>query len=109
MRVHTARGWVVLASDTSHYYDNIRLRRPFPGLVDVAKVFDAWDAISAAADSFDHIVPGHDPRVMKLYPSPSAELEGVVARLDVAPRGDPARVASHSRAVTDRPAATPAS
>jgi glyoxylase-like metal-dependent hydrolase (beta-lactamase superfamily II) len=90
VRVHTARGWVVLASDTSHYYDNIRLRRPFPGLVDVAKVFDAWDAISSAADSFDHIVPGHDPLVMKLYPSPSAELEGVVARLDVAPRGDSA-------------------
>ena len=23
VRVHTARGWVVLASDASHYYDNI--------------------------------------------------------------------------------------
>jgi hypothetical protein len=37
------------------------------------------------ADSPDHIIPGHDPLVMKYYPAASKELEGVVARLDVPP------------------------
>jgi hypothetical protein len=32
-------------------------------------------------------VPGHDPLVMKLYPPPNAELEGVAVRLDVPPSG----------------------
>jgi hypothetical protein len=32
-----------------------------------------------------HIVPGHDPLVMKRYPAVSAELEGIAVRLDVAP------------------------
>ncbi len=28
--VHTRRGWVVVASDTSHFYENLDSRRPFP-------------------------------------------------------------------------------
>ena len=32
-----------------------------------------------------HIVPGHDPAVLRRYPAPSPEFEGIVARLDVAP------------------------
>jgi hypothetical protein len=32
-------------------------------------------------------VPGHDPLVMKLYPAPSPELEGIAVRLDVPPSG----------------------
>ncbi|MEE1554910.1 MAG: N-acyl homoserine lactonase family protein, partial [Alphaproteobacteria bacterium] len=34
-----------------------------------------------------HIVPGHDPDVLQRYPAPRPELEGIVARLDVAPKG----------------------
>jgi hypothetical protein len=36
-----------------------------------------------------HIIPGHDPHVMKEYQPPKPELEGVVVRLDVAPAGPP--------------------
>ncbi len=32
-----------------------------------------------------HIVPGHDPLVMRRYPAPSPSLKGVVVRLDVDP------------------------
>jgi hypothetical protein len=32
------------------------------------------------------IVPGHDPLVMRRYPPPKLELEGLVGRLDVMPR-----------------------
>jgi glyoxylase-like metal-dependent hydrolase (beta-lactamase superfamily II) len=85
VRVHTRRGWVVLASDTSHFYENIESGRPFPGLYCVPDVIAGFRAVRAAADSPAHIVPGHDPMVMKRYPAPSKELEGIVARLDVPP------------------------
>jgi len=87
VRVHTARGWVVLASDTTHFYDNIESGRPFPGLYCVPDVVAGFRAVRAAAESPAHIVPGHDPQVLQRYPAPSPELQGIVARLDVAPVG----------------------
>ncbi len=85
VRVHTERGWVVLASDTSHFYENIESGRPFPGLYCVPDVIAGFRAVRAAADSPAHIVPGHDPLVMQRYPAPSNELQGIVVRLDVPP------------------------
>src|SRR5690606_8684157 len=38
VRVHTARGWIVLASDAAHYYDNATLKVPFPVVVDVEQM-----------------------------------------------------------------------
>lgn len=85
VRVHTQRGWVVLASDTSHFYENIESGRPFPGLCFVPGVISGFRAVRAAADSPAHIIPGHDPLVMKRYPAPRKDLEGIVVRLDVPP------------------------
>ena len=34
----------------------------------------------------DHVIPGHDPLVMRYYPPPAPELEGIAVRLDVPPR-----------------------
>jgi hypothetical protein len=38
------------------------------------------------ASSPDHIIPGHDPLVLKRYPAARPELEGAVLRLDPEPR-----------------------
>ena len=38
------------------------------------------------APSPNHIVPGHDPLVLKYYPAAKPGLEGWVARLDVDPK-----------------------
>jgi hypothetical protein len=46
-----------------------------------------FDRLRAAAPDADHIVPGHDPLVMTLYPAPSPELNGIAVRLDVPPSG----------------------
>ena len=46
---------------------------------------DAFDTLHRHAGSPDLIIPGHDPLVMQRYPSPSPELQGIVARLDVPP------------------------
>jgi glyoxylase-like metal-dependent hydrolase (beta-lactamase superfamily II) len=86
VRVHTRRGWVVLASDTTHFYANMDRGHPFPIVVNLADQLEAYDRLIAAAPSRDHIVPGHDPLVMQYYPPASAELAGIVVRLDIAPQ-----------------------
>ncbi|MDH6579946.1 N-acyl homoserine lactonase family protein [Kitasatospora sp. MAP5-34] len=68
VRVRTARGWVVLAGDATHLWDNIRLRSPFPILDHLASMMDGYDTIEALADGDDHIIPGHDPRVAQRFP-----------------------------------------
>ncbi len=85
VRVHTKRGWVVLASDASHYYANIDERNPFPALHNLPDTFKGWDTCMALADSPDHFVPGHDPLVLKRYPAVSSSLEGDAVRLDLDP------------------------
>jgi glyoxylase-like metal-dependent hydrolase (beta-lactamase superfamily II) len=81
-RVHTQRDDVVLASDASHYYENIQKNRPFIAVVNIADTFDSFRKIERLTDSPRHIIPGHDPPVMKRYPAVSAALKDVVARLD---------------------------
>ncbi|HEX9674217.1 MAG TPA: N-acyl homoserine lactonase family protein, partial [Burkholderiales bacterium] len=44
-----------------------------------------WGRLFAFAHSPDHVVPGHDPEVLRRYPPPARDLEGIVVRLDVAP------------------------
>jgi glyoxylase-like metal-dependent hydrolase (beta-lactamase superfamily II) len=86
VRVWTRRGWVVLASDAAHLYANFRERRPFPVVVDAAAMLEGYRILHELASSPDHIIPGHDPLVMALYPAVAPELEGRVVRLDVDPR-----------------------
>lgn len=68
VRVATARGPVVLASDAAHFYANMRQKNPFPILVDVAAMLESWVKLERLAGHPDRIVPGHDPLVMKRYP-----------------------------------------
>ncbi len=82
VRVATRRGWVVLASDASHFYANMEQVRPFPIVWSVADMVDGYSKLRALADSPAHIVPGHDPLVMQRYSPPSKALEGIAVRLD---------------------------
>jgi len=84
VRVHTARGWVVLASDSSHFYNNLRQRNPFPVVHDVGAMLQGYDRLERLAEGPGHIIPGHDPAVVEIYPRlPGLEFEAV--RLDLAP------------------------
>jgi glyoxylase-like metal-dependent hydrolase (beta-lactamase superfamily II) len=82
VRVRTRRGWVVLASDASHFYANMEQERPFPIVWSVADMMAGYRRLSELADSPAHIIPGHDPLVMERYPAASQGTQGVVARLD---------------------------
>lgn len=84
VRVPTARGWVVLASDAAHYWANIRLRSPFPVLSDVIGELDGYDIIESLADGPDHIIPGHDPEVTRRFPALSGDAPNIL-RLDAEP------------------------
>lgn len=88
VRVFTRRGWVVLASDASHYYANMEQARPFPIVYNVADMLAGHRRAYALADSRHHVIPGHDPLVLERYPAPHRDLEGIVARLDVDPRAE---------------------
>jgi glyoxylase-like metal-dependent hydrolase (beta-lactamase superfamily II) len=82
VRVHTRRGWVVLASDASHYYEHVERRTCFPTTYHLGEVLEGYDKMLRLADSLAHIVPGHDPQVLTRYPAAARDLEGIVARLD---------------------------
>ena len=82
VRVWTRRGWVVLASDASHFYANMEQTRPFPIVASVIDMVQGYTRLRSLADSVDHIIPGHDPQVLVRYPAPAPGLEGVAARLD---------------------------
>ncbi len=85
VRVMTARGAVVLASDTAHFYENVEAGRPFIITHDAEATLRGYDRLRALAASPAHIVPGHDPLVLERYPAPDERKAGIVCRLDVPP------------------------
>ena len=87
VRVHTRRGWVVLASDATHFYENMATNRPFTTALHVGEMLDAYRLLERLAPSPRHIVPGHDPYVLREYPAPTAELESIAVSLERDPIG----------------------
>lgn len=85
VRVHTARGRVVVASDVAHFHENIESERPFTTAFHIGGMLEGFDLLRAAAPTPAHIVPGHDPEVMRRYRPPQPELAGLVVRLDEEP------------------------
>jgi glyoxylase-like metal-dependent hydrolase (beta-lactamase superfamily II) len=82
VRILTARGHLVLASDAFHFTENRRRRSPFPIVVNVAEMLEGYETCERLADGDDLVIPGHDPEVMELWPQVA---EGIV-RLDLPPR-----------------------
>ncbi len=87
VRVLTRRGWVVLASDASHLYENMEATSPFPIAWHIGDMVRGYDKMRGLAESPAHIIPGHDPLVMDRYPAPTAASAGTAVRLDTAPSG----------------------
>ena len=51
--------------------------RPFTTAFHVGQMLESFDRLFALAPTRAHIVPGHDPEVMRRYPAPRPELEGI--------------------------------
>ena len=84
VRVMTATGPVVLASDASHYYENFERGKVFPIGIDVEDTLKGYIRLKALAASPRHVVPGHDPLVLQRYPALNGQTQGIAHRLDVA-------------------------
>jgi glyoxylase-like metal-dependent hydrolase (beta-lactamase superfamily II) len=86
VRVKTRRGMVVIASDSCHLYSHIDEGRVFPITYSVGDTLEGYKTLKKLASSRHHIVPGHDPEVVKIYPAAKPGLENWIVRLDLEPK-----------------------
>ncbi|SDB16562.1 N-acyl homoserine lactonase family protein [Bauldia litoralis] len=82
MRVPTARGWVVLASDAAHFWYNIRKRNPFFIVHDLGRLMEGYVLCEKLADGPDHIIPGHDPEVRRRFPHVGTDPDTMALHLE---------------------------
>jgi len=82
VRVRTQAGWLVLASDAAHFYENLWARKPFPIVIDLQNMLDGFDTLQRLASAPGLIVPGHDPLVRQYFPKGAADH---IFRLDHGP------------------------
>lgn len=85
VRVSTKSGWMVLASDAAHFYENVFARKPFPIVVDLENMMAGFDTLRRLASNQGLIVPGHDPLVRDYF---APDIADHIHRLDVGPIKD---------------------
>ena len=84
VRVATARGPVVLASDAFHYDENRIRRAPFPLVFHLGDMLEGYLRCEALAEGDEtRLVAGHDPAVLRRWPA-AADVPDAV-RVDLAP------------------------
>jgi len=71
VRVETARGPVVLASDASHYYGNMQRKNPFPILYNLGDMMEGWEIVKRLAGHPDRAIPGTIRRWRKSIRAPA--------------------------------------
>jgi glyoxylase-like metal-dependent hydrolase (beta-lactamase superfamily II) len=78
VRVLTETGWLVLASDLIHYYENFQLPNLFPIVYRPEQMLDAFTRVRNLASDPRLIIPGHDPEVMKRFAAEPEDAEHTV-------------------------------
>jgi glyoxylase-like metal-dependent hydrolase (beta-lactamase superfamily II) len=87
VRVETARGPVVLASDAMHFYANALSGNPFPIFFDLGAMAAGWRMARRLAGGDDtRVIPGHDPLVRSRFPAVEGQ-DGEVVALHLPPLG----------------------
>jgi glyoxylase-like metal-dependent hydrolase (beta-lactamase superfamily II) len=80
--VGTGHGEVVIASDALHYYDEMRLDRPFTHVADLPAMYRGFELLrDLAASDTRLVVAGHDPEVLRRFPPADGELAGLAVRI----------------------------
>lgn len=88
LSVWTERGWVILASDAVHLYEETETERPFAIFHDLQVMIEGYRTLNRLAATPHHLIPGHDPLVTQRFPAAAPDLENVVVRLDLAPKAE---------------------
>jgi glyoxylase-like metal-dependent hydrolase (beta-lactamase superfamily II) len=87
VRVETARGPLVIASDALHFWANPGTGNPFPIIFDLGAMTQGWRLAKKLAGGEEmRVIPGHDPLVRSRFPAVAGQGEEVVA-LHLAPIG----------------------
>ena len=81
--VETARGRVILAADVAHYYESFLDEPAFTTHASMLGMLEGYRTLRRLAPGDSHIVPGHDPEVLRRYPSAGPGLEGIAIRVDL--------------------------
>ena len=81
LRVATASGEVILASDALHCYEEMVLDRPFAVFTDLAGSYQAFDRLRELESFGATIIAGHDPLVTDRYRESGSVGEPVILRL----------------------------
>jgi glyoxylase-like metal-dependent hydrolase (beta-lactamase superfamily II) len=66
--IQGGEGPIVLASDAVHFYEELERDRACAVLVDLARVYRAYDTIREHVENGARLVAGHDPLVMDRFP-----------------------------------------
>ncbi len=82
VRVETGNGALVLASDSTHYYENFETGRPFPIVYDVDAMVDGWATLRRLASTTTRSCRGTIRSCSRAIPAAAPDLEGVAVRLD---------------------------
>jgi glyoxylase-like metal-dependent hydrolase (beta-lactamase superfamily II) len=86
VRVATARGPLVIASDAFHFSENRKRRAPFPLVYHVGDMLEGFRRCEElAAGREDLLIAGHDPEVRRRWPELIPGFPDIV-RLDLDPR-----------------------
>jgi glyoxylase-like metal-dependent hydrolase (beta-lactamase superfamily II) len=78
VRVWTRRGWLVLASDAAHFFENFEKDLPFPWVFHVGATLDGFARLRRLVEDPALVIPGHDPEILRRFPLVADD----VARLD---------------------------
>ncbi len=69
VEVQTESGVSVIASDAAHFYANMHQNRPFHIIHSVPCYIEGFQRMRTLAVDEQHILPGHDGKVMHMLPS----------------------------------------
>jgi glyoxylase-like metal-dependent hydrolase (beta-lactamase superfamily II) len=68
--VDTAKGTVLIANDTFHFYENLAQRKPVQVTVDMLQAVHSMEAVEKlGAKNPELVLAGHDPLVMERFPA----------------------------------------
>jgi glyoxylase-like metal-dependent hydrolase (beta-lactamase superfamily II) len=83
VRIMTRNGWLVLASDASHYFWGVQNDKLFAIVYSVADMLAGYDKLKKLAEGrIEMVIPGHDAEVTKRFPASAPGLDGRCVRLD---------------------------
>jgi len=81
--VNTSAGVVLLASDSVHYYEELRRSMPFTQVANLIDMYAAFERIRTmlATGEVRHLVPGHDPDTLARFTPVTGTLAGLAATI----------------------------